>query len=378
MSATDDTTLKQILAQGLSTEAQVEEALGIQSAMRAMGLRPRSVEAILVEKGYLDYVDLEQIQKEVHDVGGREQIAGFKLLELLGHGAMGAVYKAQQLSLDRTVALRVLDSELAEDASYVEAFLKEARAVARLSHTNLISGIDVGDDEGVKYLATEFADGISLARLLHRGGAMDEERALGVAHQLARALDYAHKNGLVHGDVRPDKVIITEDGITKLSDLGLARREVVVSDPEGHELKGSPDYLSPEQARGLDELGPAADLYGLGATLFHMLTGTPPFAGDSREAVVARHLTEPAASVRALDPDLSEATAAVVARCLQKGPDARFESAAALAAALEAAQASVQATRAAAAPAGGPPPAGGGAAAAKPAGPAVKRRRRRR
>ncbi|MFV1959693.1 MAG: serine/threonine-protein kinase, partial [Planctomycetota bacterium] len=351
---------------------EIDEATAIRAKMREMGVRPRPLTDVLVEKGYLDAEDLKTIQGEQHDVGGRERIAGFQILELLGRGAMGSVYKAKQLSLDRTVALKVLDPELARDEAYVERFMREARAVARLSHTNLISGIDVGDDQGVKYLAMEYADGVTLARILHRGGALDEERALGVAAQLARALDYAHKHGMVHGSVRPENVIITADGVTKLCDLGVVRREASGDDDEeGIELEGTPYYLSPEQARGRDEITAAADLYALGCTLFHMLTGQPPFPAESREAVLARHLTEPAPPVRSLAADVSEATGALVARCLEKDTAARPASAAEVLGALEATGKRLRQAREQAI-AGGATPSGPAAA------PVVRRRHRRR
>ena len=138
---------------------------------------------------------------------------------------MGTVYKARQISLDRDVAIKVLSPELAEDPAYVERFLREAKAVARLNHTNIISGIDVGDANGVKYFVMEFVDGSTVASLLRRGGAMDEERAFLIAQQMARALDHAAKNGLVHRDIKPENILITRDGIAKLCDLGLAKLE---------------------------------------------------------------------------------------------------------------------------------------------------------
>ncbi len=386
MNPAEENEVRRILEKKLCTQAQIAEAEGIQRQMEQMGLRPRSVPEVLLEKGYLDAEDLEEIQREETSVQGRNQIAGYEILELLGRGAMGAVYKAKQLSLDRVVALKVLDPELAQDASYVENFLTEARAVARLSHTNLISGIDVGDDEGVKYLVMEYADGITLSRLLRRGGALDEERALLLAMQVGRALDHAHKSDLVHGDVRPENVMITADGVTKLCDLGLARRPLIAGAEEGRSLRRTPDYISPEQARGVSDVPGTADLYGLGATLFHMLTGRVPFVADSREAVLAKHLTEMPPTVQSLAPETSEATEAIVARLLQKNPAERYASAAELVAALEQALAALQASRAGparpAAVAGkGKARSGPTAPPAKPAAgaaPVVRRRRRRR
>jgi len=370
----EESQVRRILQKGLCTQEQVEEAEVIQQQMQAMGLRPRSVPEVLCEKGYLEAADLETIQREETTAEGREKVAGYRIEGLLGRGAMGAVYKARQLSLDRVVALKVLDPELAKDEAYATRFMEEARTVARLSHTNLISGIDVGEEDGLKYLVMEYAEGVTLSRLLRRGGALDEERALSIALQVARALDHAHKGGVVHGDVRPENVMVTSDGVTKLCDLGIARRPLVAGDREGGALSRTPDYISPEQARGHTEIGPAADLYGLGATLFHALTGRVPFPADSREAVLAKHLTEPAPLLRSVVPALSAESEAVVARCLQKGPAERFPDAAALQAALDAGLTAVQASRTGAAPVRTAPAPGGAPGAA----PAPRRRHRRR
>jgi serine/threonine-protein kinase len=353
--------VRRILEKRLCTPEQVEEAQGIQRQMEQMGLRPRSVPDVLVEKGYLDASDLEEIQQEEHSVEGRDQIAGYRILELLGRGATGAVYKAKQLSLDREVALKVLDPEMGRDEDYVRRFLAEARAVARLSHTNLISGIDVGEEDGIQYLVMEYADGITLARVLRRGGALDEERALAIALQIARALDYAHRQGMVHGDVRPGNVIVTADGVAKLTDLGVARRPLVGGDAGDRSLRGTPDYVSPEQARGQADPGPLSDVYSLGAVLFHMLTGRVPFSSESREATLAKHLTETAPAVRSLAPEVSAAAEAIVQRCLQKHPSERFGGAGEFVQALDAAWQALQGQRlqlaratAPAAPAEGP------------------------
>jgi serine/threonine-protein kinase len=231
------------------------------------------------------------------------------------------------------VAIKVLASDLARDADYVRRFQDEARTVARLSHTNLVSGIDVGEADGIHYLVMEFADGNTLASLLRRGGALDEERAVGIAQQVARALDHAHKNGLLHRDVKPDNVIITRDGVAKLCDLGLARLD---EKGEAAQRMGTPAYISPEQARGETHVDLRTDLYSLGATLFHLLAGRPPFEAATAAAVLAKHLTEPAPSLNALGADVDPRTDALVLRLLGKSPADRPASAAEVAQALDA------------------------------------------
>jgi serine/threonine-protein kinase len=378
-----------ILELGFTSQAHVDEALAVRAKMAELGLKARSLAEILYEKGYIEEEHLEAIRREERRFQGQEQIAGYRLIELLGEGAMGSVYKAKQLSLDRDVAIKVLSPELAGDEEYVARFLREAKAVARLNHTNIISGIDVGDAGGIKYFVMEYVDGQNVAFLLRRGGPLDEERALLVVQQIARALDHAYKNGLVHRDIKPENVIITRDGVAKLCDLGLAKledhREPGAAEPV-HRM-GTPSYISPEQARGDTDVDIRSDLYSLGATLYHMLLGRPPFEAASPATLMAKHLTEAAPSPRSVDPTISPFTEVIVLRLLQKRREDRYQTPAELMKALEDAVRSLQHARGAvAAPAGvaAPAPVGrpapSAAPAAPPAGalpPPVVRRRRR-
>ncbi len=379
MNASDDRTVKRILERGVASQAQIDEAQAIRDKMVELGLKPRPLTEILFEKGILELETVEELRREERRHEGQEQIAGYRLLELLGEGAMGAVYKARQLSLDRDVAIKVLSPDLARDEAFVRRFLAEAKAVARVNHTNLISGIDVGDADGLKYLVMEYADGNTVASLLRRGGALDEERALVIALQVARALEHAHRAGLVHRDVKPDNVIVTRDGVAKLCDLGLARLEGA---SESVTRMGTPAYISPEQARGDAHVDARSDLYSLGATLFHMLVGRPPYEGVSGPQVLAKHLTEPVPSLLASGADVSPRTEELVRRLLAKVPTERFATAGELVQALDAQVRALQGARgaqvaapamAAPAPLKSPPPA---APARAPAGAPVPRRRR--
>ncbi len=311
----DERAVKRILEAGIANQDQIDDAVHVREQMLEMGMQPRSIAEVLFEKGHIEREDFEALRREERKFQGQEQIAGYRLLELLGEGAMGSVYKARQLSLDREVAIKVLSPELANDESYVGRFMTEARAVARLNHTNIISGIDVGDADGIKYLVMEYADGMTVASLLRRGGAIDEERALMIVLQMARALDHAHRNNLIHRDVKPDNIIITGDGIAKLCDLGLARLEAA----EGEAARmGTPAYMSPELARGDTSTDERTDLYSLGATLYHMVTGHPPFEGNDAAAVMAKHLTEPAPAANARVPEITAATSALIEQLLSK------------------------------------------------------------
>ncbi len=383
MKPSDERIVSRILDAKIATQAQIDECVAIREKMTEMGLRPRPIAELLYERGYIQEEHLEELHREERRFQGKEQIAGYRLLELLGEGAMGSVYKARQLSLDRDVAIKVLSPDLARNEAYVERFLAEAKAVARLNHTNIISGIDVGDAGGIKYLVMEYAEGATVALLLRRGGAMDEERALLIAQQIARALDHAHKNGLVHRDVKPDNMIVTQGGVAKLCDLGLARLETGEGGSEDATRMGTADYMSPEQVRALPS-DARTDLYSLGATLFHMVTGRVPYEGANRDAVMTKHLTAPVPSARALDPDLSEETDGVLRRLLAKSVTDRFQSAAEVVLALEHAIRDLQRQRglepgavlgAVGAARGGAPSAAGPAPSGAPE-PPVRRRRR--
>lgn len=374
---------ERILSLGMTTLERVEEAKALRGKLVEAGLRPRSLADILVEKGYLEEEQRETLRREDRRFQGHEQIGGYKLLEVLGGGAMGSVYRARQLSLDRDVAIKVLAPDLAEDPAYVERFLREAKAVARLNHSNIISGIDVGDADGVKYFVMEYVDGSTVAALLRRGGAMDEERSLLVAQQMARALDHAYKNGLVHRDLKPENILITRDGIAKLCDLGLAKLEDHASATgETVHRMGTPDYISPEQARGEPDVDIRSDLYSLGATLYHMLLGVPPFSGPTAAAVMAKHLTEQVRAPRQVDPTISALGEVILLRLLQKRREDRYQTPAELLQKLDEAIRALQAARgfvtgtSAGAPAASPAPAPAAPVAQRPAAPVARRRRR--
>jgi serine/threonine protein kinase len=381
---------QRIIDRELATAEQVAEAVDVSAKLTEMGMRARSVADVLCERGVITKEQLAELEREERRLKGQEQIAGYRLEDKLGEGAMGSVYKARQLSLDRDVAIKVLAPHLSEDDAYVQRFFKEAKAVARLNHTNIISGIDVGESGGVKYLVMEYADGMTVASLLERGGAMDEERVLGIALMMARALDHAHCNNLVHRDVKPDNIIITKDGVAKLCDLGLAKMEA--HDGDEPQRMGTAAYISPEQARGEAGVDERADLYSLGCTLHHMLTGAEPFQGDDASAVLAMHLTEAAESVRDRDPTISERTALLVQTLMAKEPADRISSAKDLISNLETTIRDVMGARgkavapgvavAAAKPAAprgaAPKAAGSSEPASSPSAPAPRRRSKRR
>lgn len=387
MDAADAKAMELILELGIANQEQIEDAIHVRERMVELGMKPRSVAEILFEKGHIEREEFEEVRRKERRFQGQEQIAGYRLLERLGEGAMGTVYKARQLSLDRDVAIKVLAPDLAKDDAYVQRFMTEARAVARLNHTNVISGIDVGDADGIKYMVMEYADGMTVASLLRRGGSMDEERALRIAQQMSRALDHAHRNSLVHRDVKPDNIIITKDGVAKLCDLGLARLES--SSDDGTRM-GTPAYMSPELARHDTAVDERTDLYSLGATLFHMVTGREPYPGSDAHAVMAKHLTDAVPVASDVEPSISVETSALISKLMAKQAAERHASARELADLLEERVRALQALRglagaarsATSAPVSARPSAGPATSAPSTAAPgdapAIRRRRRRR
>ncbi|MHC4915792.1 MAG: serine/threonine-protein kinase, partial [Planctomycetota bacterium] len=262
---------------------------------------------------------------------GRSQIkaiGGYELISRLGSGGMGAVFKARQTSMDRIVALKILPRRLARDASFVGRFLREARTAGRLSHANIVSGIDVGEADGYYYFAMEYVEGETLFELIEREGRLEGAEALGIAAQIAGALAYAHSHDLIHRDVKPQNVILAADGAAKLCDLGLARstEEDQGLTATGTAL-GTPHYIAPEQIEGRGNVDGRADLYALGATLYHMLAGEPPFTAPTGAKVMAMHLSDAPPPLADAAPGVSPAVAGLVARLLEKSPDARYRSA---------------------------------------------------
>jgi len=268
------------------------------------------------------------------------RIGGFDLLAPLGEGGMGAVWRARQVAMDREVAVKVIAGQVASDPEAADRFLREARAAAAVNHPHVISLDDVGDDRprgGPLYLAMELVSGGDAGQLLERsGGRLPERRVLELARDCCRGLAAIHGVGLVHRDLKPANVFLTGDGAAKLADLGLARKQAG-DDRMTHTgvVIGTPAYMAPEQANGALDLDARTDVYGLGATLFHLATGEAPFQGPSPMAVIARVLHDDVPDPRAVAPRLSTRTAALIRRAMAKEPGDRFESAAAMLAAVE-------------------------------------------
>jgi serine/threonine-protein kinase len=264
-------------------------------------------------------------------------IAGrYELEELVGSGGMSDVFRARDNQLDRRVAIKVLHQRYAGDPEYLTRFRTEARSVARLSHPNIVTVIDRGADQGRQYIVFEHVDGENLKELVHRTGRLPVRRAVELALAVADGLAFAHQEGLVHRDVKPQNVLLNREGDVKVTDFGIARSlEVEHGVTQTGTVLGTGEYLAPEQASG-KPISPATDVYSLGVVLWEMLAGDVPFSGDSFVAVALRHVNDPVPSLRQVRPDVSPRLAAAVERALAKDPADRFPSMAALATELRA------------------------------------------
>jgi eukaryotic-like serine/threonine-protein kinase len=259
----------------------------------------------------------------------------YRLVRRIGSGGMGEVWEADDTVLGRRVALKVLVQELADDARATKRFVREARATAKLTHPNVTRVYDFGRDGGLPYLVMELLEGDTLADRL-AGGPLPPAEAARIGAAVADALDAAHSRGIIHRDIKPSNVLLTPAGEVKVMDFGIAAAADETHSTTGSGLYGTAAYISPERAAG-QPATPAADIYSLGAVLYELLTGRPPFIGDSPVLVVRAHLHEPPRPVRELAPWVPPRLADACELALAKGPTQRPSSAAALAIRLRAA-----------------------------------------
>jgi eukaryotic-like serine/threonine-protein kinase len=249
----------------------------------------------------------------------------YEVEELVGTGGMSSVFRAHDRLLDRKVALKVLHPQYSEDEEYVERFRREARAVAALSHPNIVTVIDRGEHEGRQFIVFEYIDGENLKGLIQRRGPAPVTTALELAMQIARGLSFAHQQGLVHRDVKPQNVLLNGDGQAKVTDFGIARSlDVQHGMTQTGTVLGTSDYIAPEQAQG-QRVDEHTDVYSLGVVLYEMLTNEVPFPGENFVAVAMRHINEEPPSIRDKRPDVSPRFEAAVQRAMAKRPEDRFQ-----------------------------------------------------
>jgi serine/threonine-protein kinase len=247
----------------------------------------------------------------------------YRLEAKLGSGGMSTVYLARDTTLDRPVAVKVMHREMSEQADQLERFRQEARAVAKLSHPNVVAVIDAGEDGGYPYIVFEYVEGETLKARINRVGALDVQESLAYAIEIGRGLTVAHARKMVHRDIKPQNVLIDAEGRAKLTDFGISRQLEKDGLTATGRVLGTTDYVAPEQAmgRGADQ---RSDIYSLGVVLFEMLTGSVPFSADSQVGVAMKHVNEELPDVQSERPELSAATALVVERATAKDPTQRY------------------------------------------------------
>lgn len=259
----------------------------------------------------------------------------YELKDIVGTGGMSSVYCAFDTLLERNVALKILHEHYGADEEYVERFRREARAVAQLSHQNIVTVIDRGEEGGKEFIVFELIDGENLKELVERGGPLPVRRAIELGIEIARALAFAHGQGLIHRDVKPQNVLLDGDGRAKVTDFGIARTLDAVGHTETGTVLGTSHYIAPEQARG-ERVDAQTDVYSFGVVMWELLAGEVPFAGDSFLAVAMKHVNDPAVSVLDRRPDTPLRLASLIERCMAKLPAERPESMDAVVAELEA------------------------------------------
>ena len=302
----------------------------LQQAINRRDLDPGgSLADVLLNAGFVTNSQMDRVRSEIESERSTQRIPGYKIMRKLGSGAMATVFLARQISLDRLVAIKVLPRRYSDNADFIARFQKEGRAAAKLNDPNIVAAYDVGNSGDHHYFVMEYVDGDTVYDRITANKRFEESQSISVANQVASALRHAHDRGFIHRDIKPKNVMITKDGLVKLADLGLAR---ALSDKEAAEAEagrafGTPFYISPEQIRGKVDIGPQADIYGLGATLYHMVTGSVPFKGKSPSEVMHRHLKEPLVAPDHLNPGLSSGLAQVIEMMMAKDPADRYRNA---------------------------------------------------
>jgi serine/threonine protein kinase len=323
-------------ASGLVSAEEFERATQISLEANANGL---ALAQLLVARGVLTSYQAEAIYKQKQ---AELRIGNYDVLDRLGAGGMGTVFKARHRRMKRVVALKVLSPSLAKDVSFVQRFQREVETIARFTHPNIVMAYDADESEVGPFLVMEFVDGQDLASLVQKRGPLSVAVAVNCLLQTARGLEYAHNQGLIHRDVKPANLLCDAAGTVKITDLGLARfasaggAEGAGSITQAGAILGTVDYMPPEQAIDATEIDHRADIYSLGATLHFLLLNRPPYQGESFVAIMFKHKLEPIPSLRAVRPDVPDALEEIYRRMMAKDPAERTQTMAEVVKALEA------------------------------------------
>lgn len=315
---------------GFCTKEEVQRS--IQELKNRAKDRPCTLRDLMVDLGYITRSQAERLEAAIKDSRSTAvpyQIPGYKVIGKIGAGAMAVVFKAVQLSLNRTVAIKILPKRFSSDPEYVRRFYKEGQAAGKLHHNNIVQAIDVGEAGGYHYFVMEYVEGKTIADDLAAGKILSEQEALDIIIQVAQALDHAHAMGLVHRDVKPKNIMVTKDGVVKLADLGLAREtaDIETAQYEAGKAYGTPYYIAPEQIKGMVDIDGRADIYSLGATFYHMVTGRAPFTGEDSAEIMRKHLEEPLTPPDHINTSLSAGVSEIIEVMMAKRREDRYANA---------------------------------------------------
>ena len=314
-----------VVERGLATSDEVEKC---RELLKRLPPGSRLCD-ILIQKEVITRRQYARVQRELESERPTQAIPGYQMMKKLGAGAMAAVFLAKQLSLDRLVAIKILPQKVSSDPKFIERFYKEGRAAAKLNDQNIVGALDVGQAGEIHYFVMEYVDGESLHDRILRQRRMSEKESIQIVMQVAKALKHAHQQGFIHRDIKPKNIMINKAEVVKLADLGLAR---ALSDREAAETEagkafGTPYYISPEQAKGKADIGPSADIYGLGATFYHMVTGKVPFEGKNPTEVMQKQIREPLVPPDHVVAELSNGVALIIEMMMEKNPKDRYQNA---------------------------------------------------
>lgn len=322
----------------LAVESRLVTPEQFDSAMTVAKESGQSLSDVMIKQGYIDKQTADRLSKALHRIirderavseGGtlaQKQIGGYKSLRRIGEGGMGEVYLAEQLNMHRLVALKVLHSQWADDEEFRKRFLLEARAAGKLSHQNLINVYDVGKYQGKYYFAMEYVDGVTVEDMIEDEGRLTIEKVVDITLQVCLALQYLSKNDIVHRDIKPANMLVTKDAVVKLGDFGFIQSAYDAELLQEGTTLGTPDYISPEQARGERNLDVRSDIYSLGASVYHMLTGKTLFKGSCSQ-VMRDHINTEAPPIDELRGDVPDELVRLIEKMLGKDPADRYQTA---------------------------------------------------
>lgn len=318
---------KSILRRGLATPAEIEACKAHKAKLAAKD-ETKGLLEIMVDAKVLTKSQSMRLIRETAETTRKFEVPGYQILERLGKGSMGMVYKARQTSVDRIVAVKILLDALAQNKEFIKRFDREAKIAAKLSHNNVVNAIDAGEVNGHHYFVMEYVEGATIKDTLDRRETFEEKTALKIVLAIAEALKHAHQRGLIHRDIKPENVILTRDGGVKLADLGLARltADEKWAMSEAGMAIGTPYYISPEQVRGQVDVDIRADIYSLGATLYHMVTGRVPHDGETAAEVMRKHVDKNTVIIPPdhLNTSLSSGLGVVVETMMAKNRENRY------------------------------------------------------